>query len=191
MTFLICAWLVAGAQASGPREQAVQLAIEALTKQLGVPANEVRVVNAAPVEWRDSSLGCPERGVMYTPALVPGFKVTLQVADRQYEVHTGSGRAVTCGAAAPAAKAPVAGRVNPPLAAGTKAREHLAAQLGVKVEDVTVKLVRPWRASDGSCDPPKDRKVSGTTYFVELTRGGQSHRYRATPALAWSCTLAP
>ena len=41
------------------------------------------------VEWRDGSLGCPAPGMMYTQALVPGYRLIFTDGTRTYEVHTG------------------------------------------------------------------------------------------------------
>ena len=37
--------------------------------------------------WSDSSLGCPEPGLVYTQALVPGYHVILEQAGTQYDYH--------------------------------------------------------------------------------------------------------
>ncbi len=56
-------------------------------------AGAVRVLVAEPVTWNDGSLGCPRPGVMYTMALVPGYRVVYGVAiggeERQYAYHAG------------------------------------------------------------------------------------------------------
>ncbi|CAN5773068.1 hypothetical protein BH23CHL7_BH23CHL7_05910 [soil metagenome] len=53
----------------------------------GVVGSQVGVVISASVTWRDGSLGCPEPGMMYTQALVPGYRVVLSVGDEQYAYH--------------------------------------------------------------------------------------------------------
>ena len=64
-----------------------------LTKRLSVDAADVTVVSAAEVTWRDGSLGCPQKGMYYTQALIPGFRTILKVAGTEYHYHSGSGRA--------------------------------------------------------------------------------------------------
>jgi hypothetical protein len=64
-----------------------------LAKRLSVDAGEVTVVSAAEVTWRDGSLGCPQKGMYYTQALIPGFRTILKVAGTEYHYHSGSGRA--------------------------------------------------------------------------------------------------
>jgi hypothetical protein len=81
------------------REHAVQLAIDTLSKHLKVETSAIRLISAEEVDWPDSSLGCPEKGMVYMQVITPGFRVRLEAGDRQYEVHTGRGRAVVCGGA--------------------------------------------------------------------------------------------
>jgi hypothetical protein len=181
-------WILAiGAfRAQTPREEAVRAATDVVSAKLGVPAGDLRVVSAAEATWRDSSLGCPERGHVYTPALVDGFRVTLERGGARYEVHTGGGRAVVCDSGAPAAKAPNEA-VRPALDAASHARRHLGSRLGIAPADLVVKRIRAWRASDGTCEPPAGVTPGGATFFVELSREERLYRYRATRDAAWPC----
>ena len=47
----------------------------------GVSASTMTVLRAESVTWPDGSLGCPEPGVQYTQALVPGYWVEIAVGD--------------------------------------------------------------------------------------------------------------
>ena len=44
----------------------------------GVDPADLTVVHAAHVEFNDGSLGCPEPGMFYTQAIVPGWQVILE-----------------------------------------------------------------------------------------------------------------
>ncbi len=71
-----------------------QLAIADLAERLGIEgADEIVVVIAEDVTWRNGSLGCPEPGMSYTQALVDGFRVILEVEGAQYPYHSGRGQA--------------------------------------------------------------------------------------------------
>lgn len=70
-------------------EQAVDSARRDLAENLGVPVDGMVVQEASRVTWRDSSLGCPEPGRMYTQAVVPGVLVRLVVDGREYRYHGG------------------------------------------------------------------------------------------------------
>jgi hypothetical protein len=53
----------------------------------GVDPSAVRVVTAEAVTWSDGSLGCPEPGMMYTQALVPGYRVVVEVDGEERHFH--------------------------------------------------------------------------------------------------------
>lgn len=73
-------------------------AISALAAQINLPADTLKLVNTEQTEWGDGSLGCPQEGMMYTQALVPGFKLTYNDGSRNYDVHTDANgqRAIWC-----------------------------------------------------------------------------------------------
>jgi len=75
--------------ADGPR---ARVARADLASRLGVDEDEVSVIAVEGVTWRDGSLGCAEKGMMYTQALVEGQRITLAVGDTEYEYHTGGQR---------------------------------------------------------------------------------------------------
>ena len=68
-------------------------AVADLAGRLDVPEDEVVVDRVEEVTWNDGSLGCAEKGTMYTQALVDGSRITLRAGDRTYEYHAGGGRA--------------------------------------------------------------------------------------------------
>jgi hypothetical protein len=73
---------------------------------------KITVVSAAAVTWSDGSAGCPEPGMMYTQALVPGYRIVLQAGDQVLNYHaTRSGSPRYC----------PADRVMPPSGAGNEA----------------------------------------------------------------------
>lgn len=51
----------------------------------GIDAGAATVVKAEAVDWTDGSLGCPERGVLYTQAIVPGYHIVLTLEGRDYD----------------------------------------------------------------------------------------------------------
>lgn len=51
----------------------------------GAAPDELELVTAESVTWRDGSLGCPAPGVMYTMALVPGYHVVLRAGDEELD----------------------------------------------------------------------------------------------------------
>lgn len=57
----------------------------------GVAVEQVHVVSVEPVTWRDGSLGCPEPGMYYTQALVPGHRVLIEVDGGRFDYRIGRG----------------------------------------------------------------------------------------------------
>jgi hypothetical protein len=75
---------------------AVGLARETLARDLGLEAGAFVVRKVEAVEWPDTSLGCPEKGMLYAQVTVPGYRVVLEYQGRAHQVHVGGGRAVRC-----------------------------------------------------------------------------------------------
>lgn len=78
-------------------------AVEGLLHRLQVGPEAIRLTAKEQVEWPDGSLGCPASGMMYTQAIVPGYKLTYTDGTNTYEVHTNEsgGQAVLCENASP------------------------------------------------------------------------------------------
>lgn len=58
-----------------------------LARRLTVPEDQIVLLEASAVVWSDSSLGCPEEGMMYAQVLTPGYLIRLGVGDLVYEYH--------------------------------------------------------------------------------------------------------
>lgn len=56
-----------------------------LAQLSGVDQESIFVIQDQAITWSDGSLGCPQPGVFYTQALVPGYWVVLQVGEKQYD----------------------------------------------------------------------------------------------------------
>ena len=54
-------------------QAAVDAALRDAATVLGVPANQLQVVQVEAVEWSDASLGCPRPGAMYAQVITPGI----------------------------------------------------------------------------------------------------------------------
>ena len=73
-----------------PEEQA----IADLAAREGVEPSEITTVSVEEVTWRDGSMGCPEPGMNYTQALVPGIRVVLELDGQEHAYHAGGGRSI-------------------------------------------------------------------------------------------------
>jgi hypothetical protein len=78
-------------------ERLAELATAELADQLAVEADEIELIDTEAVQWPDSSLGCPEPGMMYAQVITPGYILTLEVDGQRYVFHTDSDqRVVRC-----------------------------------------------------------------------------------------------
>lgn len=81
-------------------QKAVDAALADAARRTGRDRASLEVVSAEAVVWPDGSLGCPEPGVVYTMAPVPGYRVRIRSGDRLLEYHAGRrGNVVLCPAA--------------------------------------------------------------------------------------------
>ena len=95
--------------------QAPQAILDPILKETAALAKVTReqlvIVRSESVVWNDGSLGCPERGMMYTQAQVNGYWIVIEAAGQKYDFRVGSGgRFRLC----------PAGQGRPPSQASTK-----------------------------------------------------------------------
>ena len=78
-------------------ESVTEQALADAARRAGLPRTQLSVIEAAAVTWSDGSLGCPEEGMSYTQALVPGFRVRIAADSAILDYHAGrSGGALLC-----------------------------------------------------------------------------------------------
>lgn len=79
-------------------QDAVAWAQGDVARQLGTKSTSVVILGVEEVAWRDSSLGCPQPGMVYLQVITPGYRILLQGGDDIYEYHSASGadRAILC-----------------------------------------------------------------------------------------------
>lgn len=87
-----------GALPTGPvpdeilEREDVQKALADLASQESLTPSEVTVVGFFDVTWNDGSIGCPQEGMMYTQALVPGHLLVLSDGSQLYSYHAAEGK---------------------------------------------------------------------------------------------------
>jgi hypothetical protein len=185
---------IAGNQGS-PQDAAIALAKSTLAQEVGAGAENATLVSVADAVWRDSSLGCPERGNVYTPVMTSGYRVTLSVNSSRYVVHVGQGRAVLCGGAVKrvpplpsdssagrAVKLPSTGAVAG-LKLAEQARADLAKRLGVDKDAVTINFFRPATWPDASLGCPVEDRIYTQQltkgFTIELASGDKTYEYHS------------
>ena len=70
----------------------IDKALADLSERLSIPASEITLLDATPVVWSDSSLGCPQPGMAYIQVPEDGLLIRLQVGDQIYTYHSGGVR---------------------------------------------------------------------------------------------------
>ena len=68
--------------------RAQRAAIERLSKNLGIPVDQIKVVSTEAVDWPDSCLGVSVEGIMCSQVVTSGFRVVLEANGKQVEYHT-------------------------------------------------------------------------------------------------------
>ena len=78
-------------------ESVVQAVLADAERRTGIAESTLVVVSAERVTWSDGSLGCPQPGMLYTQALVPGYRVRVRADDQVLDYHASDhGNFVLC-----------------------------------------------------------------------------------------------
>ena len=90
---------------SAPAEM-IEAALDDAANRSTTARADIKVASAEAVTWPDGSLGCPQPGMLYTQALVAGYRIVLQAGEQTLNYHAMSrGKPVFC----------PAGRVTAPV----------------------------------------------------------------------------
>lgn len=90
-------------------ESVTESVLEDAATRTGVARANLEVESAMSVTWADGSLGCPQPGMNYTMALVPGYRIRVRAGDDLLDYHASRrGHFVLC----------PADRSVPPVSAG-------------------------------------------------------------------------
>lgn len=169
---LMLAAALGGAADDTERATAIRLAEVALSQELGVEPGTLVVQDVSAVEWADSSLGCPEKGIRYLPVLTAGHRVVLEYTGRAYVMHVGAGRAVRCergNAKLEREKRQGAAVVVRLLG---EARRDLAGRIGVPEVEVKPSALRrtTWPDASLGCSRPGEMyaQVATEGFVIEL-----------------------
>jgi hypothetical protein len=71
-----------------PPPQAVLAAVDELSQTLGVPVDEIEILDFESMEWPDSCLGVSQEGQACLQVITSGFRVMLEANGQQYELRT-------------------------------------------------------------------------------------------------------
>ena len=75
----------------------VDAALDDAVRRTALDRSRLKVISAEAVTWSDGSIGCPMPGVLYTQALVPGYRIRIQANAEVLDYHAGRrGQPVFC-----------------------------------------------------------------------------------------------
>ena len=74
----------------------IEQAREDLRSRLQIEAGRISLDSVEAVQWRDSSLGCPQPGRNYLMVITPGFQIILSAEGQEYDYRTDLQRAILC-----------------------------------------------------------------------------------------------
>lgn len=173
--------LIAQSEAS---EQAVERARALLVEEHGLEGADLTVDGVVSTEFPDTSLGCPEEGVLYAPVMLSGYVVELRAGDSEaYEIHVSGEQAVWCERPAEVRARDVPRERESLLQRIGRARTDLAERLGVEESAIRLRDVTPsvWPDSSLGCpeivEPYEEREISG--HRIDLVYHGEVYTYHA------------
>jgi len=68
-------------------ESVTATVLQDAAQRTGIDTADLTVESARPVTWGDGSLGCPEPGMSYTQALVPGYRIRIKAGEQLLDYH--------------------------------------------------------------------------------------------------------
>jgi hypothetical protein len=164
----------------------VSMVIADLAQRLGVAEEEITVKSLKGMQWPDTSLGCPQPGMMYAQVVTPGYRVVLEVDSQVYEAHTDEGQsAVWCEEEVSAmVVAPVPGTVEPGMEPLIEmAREDLAERLSIREGEIEVLEAKGvvWPDASLGCPVPgmRYKQVPMDGALIRLQVEGKVYEYHS------------
>ena len=171
------------------------MAVDLVAKEEGIPKETIRLDTVRPVEWRDSSLGCPQPDQAYLQVITPGHKITVRSGKRMFFVHEANGRGIIC---KPKKEVAAVGGVDQKLKLvwgekAVEARQDLAKRIGVRPEDIKVVSAQSkvWPDSSLGCPQPKQKPVPGEVkgFVIGLKNGTQIYTYSTDLQRVFACPM--
>jgi hypothetical protein len=177
-----------------PLRQLVEEAIRDLSEQLNVEQTDIVIEEAVAVDWRDSSIGCPEPDMGYLTVITPGYWIVLKVGAQEYYYHADTlGRLIHCPEEWSTPPSDWA-RESPPLIIQPKpgapdtmdklldlVKGDLSRRIGAARDQINVVETQrvQWPDSSLGCPEPGMAYLMVITpgYRIVLEAGGQEHYY--------------
>jgi hypothetical protein len=68
-------------------ESVTEAVLADAVQRTGIDRERLKVDSAQSVTWADGSLGCPQPGLSYTMALVPGYRIMVRAGEQLLDYH--------------------------------------------------------------------------------------------------------
>lgn len=78
-------------------KQTVAVAKQALAERMKVTTDQIELISVKSVQFRDSSLGCPQKGMVYLQVITPGYQVMLSLEGQTYDYRVAGQKTILCG----------------------------------------------------------------------------------------------
>jgi hypothetical protein len=167
-------------------QAAIDASLALLARDLGVVEPDIVVQSVEPVDWPDSSLGCPQPGMTYAQFVTPGYRVLLEVDGQAYEMHTDTRQtAVLCDQEdSEMVVPPVSGAVEPGLEPLINlAVKDLAGRLSIAEGEIEVMeaIAVVWPNAALGCPQPgmSYRQVPMDGAMIRLQFDGKVYEYHS------------
>ncbi|MEO6409733.1 MAG: hypothetical protein ABIO45_13395 [Burkholderiaceae bacterium] len=77
----------------------IQAVLADAASRMRLDPSQVKLVSSENVTWPDGSLGCPVPGMLYTMAIVAGYRIRIQTGAQRLQYHAASnGKWLLCAA---------------------------------------------------------------------------------------------
>ena len=157
----------------------VEQARNDLSERLDIAVDDISLRSVEPVEWRDSSLGCPKPGMNYLQVITPGYRIRLEAGGQLYEYHTDEKNAIYCETTRPAGE-----RMTGEELVTAMAKEDLARRLDVSIQQIEVLSAEyvEWPDASLGCPQPGMMYAQVITpgYRIILSASGENYEYHTS-----------
>jgi hypothetical protein len=74
-----------------------EAALSSAADKTGLARSDLKVASSRSIVWADGSIGCPQPGMSYTMALVPGYQILIEARGEMLDYHaTERGQLILC-----------------------------------------------------------------------------------------------
>ncbi|MEM1263037.1 MAG: hypothetical protein AAGH76_11630 [Pseudomonadota bacterium] len=167
-------------------------AVRTLSTEENVPEAQISIDTIRTMQWRDTSIGCPQPGQAYGQVITPGYRVTLRIDNALHFVHAANERMFVCKSAGKPMFSSIDAERQ--LVWGPQmivARQDLSRRLGIAEDQIVIRSAQAREFDDDSLDCPEPGKTYATGkrdgFVLTLSADGRSYSYHTDLNLTLPC----